>query len=303
MIVGVTGGGFVGSQVCNDLLGMGHTVVCMDNFYLDQCDHLMPLFQRGNFYFEKGDILDKTKMEKIFSQCDAFIHTAGIVGAPKVSANLSYSHSVNVLGTKNVVDIANGRRIINCSTGSIYGKLKEKCTEESPRNPTSDYGIQKYEAEKIVSDYENSVSMRFATGCGVGLKYRLTLLPNTLVYLAVTEKILNIFEADAARTFIHVRDMSHALIWALHSNIKQEVFNCGDEGCNWTKRQLADYIQTKTGCYVSYNDTQKDPDQRDYVVSYDKINSAGWRAHYHMADIIDELLKACKLINIKHQYE
>lgn len=305
--VGVTGLGFIGSQVCRNLLYNGYDVIAIDNFYLDQCDHAMSLFNYPNFIFEECNILNFNKIQSIFSKCDAIIHTAGIVGAPKVDSNIEFSKAVNINGTKNIVEIANNRPLVNCSTGSIYGKITDICTEDCALNPTSNYGIHKKIAEDIVTNTNNTISLRFATGCGVGSKYRLTLLPNTLVYLAIKERSLNVFEADANRTFIHVQDMSTALIWAMERILYQKeyykYYNCGDESCNWSKRELAEYIKLKTGCSVSYNDTQKDPDQRDYKVSYDRINNHGWKAQYNMSQIIDELIRACKLINITHQYQ
>src|SRR5690554_6302107 len=96
--VGVTGGGFVGSELCKDLLWNGYEVLCIDNLYLP-CDHLFGLIDHSvnnkiPFSFERFDITD-LRLDKVFADCDAIIHTAGIVGAPKVDRDPKLAHEYN----------------------------------------------------------------------------------------------------------------------------------------------------------------------------------------------------------------
>src|SRR5690606_20499647 len=96
------------------------------------------------------------------------IHLAGIVGFPACKKSPALAESVNVLGTKNLLT-ARAREdynipFVNASTGSVYGAVEGICTEDSPLNGDTLYAITKRDAEKMVTDAGNSVSLRFATG-------------------------------------------------------------------------------------------------------------------------------------------
>jgi len=190
------------------------------------------------------------------------------------------------------------------STGSVYGKVEGLCSEESPLKSVSLYGDTKRDAEKLVREEPNTISFRFATGFGVSPNMRVNLLVNDLVYQAVTNRALNIFQAESRRTFIHVRDMSRAFIFGLEnmSRMSYNVYNCGANHLNWTKRELAEYIKKQTNAAVSYNDTHIDLDQRDYEVDYTRLNSEGFFCTTSMEEGIDELIKVSPILRINHQY-
>ena len=116
---------------------------------------------------------------------------------------------------------------------------------------------------------------------------------------------LDIFQHNFRRTFIHVGDMSKALIFGMENieTLKHKVYNCGDNNLNWTKRQLAEYIKEKTGAFVSYNESGIDLDQRDYEVDYSRLNDEGFQCVISMEDGINDLIKVSPIIRITHQYE
>jgi nucleoside-diphosphate-sugar epimerase len=171
-------------------------------------------------------------------------------------------------------------------------------------NAVSQYGINKRVAEGMISDEENTVSFRFATGFGVSPSMRVNLLVNDFVYQAMTSKILTIFQADFRRTFIHVRDMAKAFTMGVKNmdRWKHKVYNCGANHLNWTKRELAEYIKEQTGCFVHYEEIGKDGDQRDYEVSYNKLEAEGFKCDVDMETGIDELIKVSPILQIRHQY-
>ena len=165
-------------------------------------------------------------------------------------------------------------------------------------------GVNKRVAEEMVSNEENAVSFRFATGFGVSPSMRVNLLVNDFVYQAVTNKILTIFQADFRRTFIHVRDMAKAFTMGFENmgNWKYKVYNAGANHLNWTKRELAEYVKEHTGCFVHYEEIGTDADQRDYEVSYDKLESEGFSCDVDMKTGIQELIKVTPILQIRHQY-
>ena len=210
------GGGYVGNVLCRQLLDKGYKVKCLDNFNKGQCDGIIPLAINPNFEFVYGDVTVSAQINEAVKGCDAIIHLAAIVGFPDCAAQPALAEVVNVSGTMNVINARNlynkSIPLVYASTGSVYGKVEGVCTEDSPLNAVSEYGLNKLVAEKMMREEENTVSFRFATGFGVSPSMRVNLLVNDFVYQAITNKILTIFQADFRRTFIHVRDMSKAFI-------------------------------------------------------------------------------------------
>jgi len=279
-IIAVTGaGGFVGNVLCRDLLMRGYKVRAIDNFYKGQCDALIELSTYPGFKFVYGDVANEKHVEEFLDGVDGVIHLAAIVGFPQCANNSKLARIVNVDGTKNILQYRYNIPMVFASTGSVYGKVEDVCNEDSALNALTDYGITKRDAEDFVSAQSNTVSFRFATGFGVSPNMRVNLLVNDLTYQAVRNRSMCIFEPKARRTFIHVRDMSRAFIWGLenlfNNNLEYNVYNCGGNHLNWSKKDIAEYIATKTGAFVSYNEFNKDLDQRDYEVDYSRMASAG----------------------------
>lgn len=300
------GGGYVGNVLCRLLLYEGYEVRCMDNFHKGQCDALIALASSPNFEFVYGDVTNISDVKKAVRNVDGIVHLAAIVGFPACVKQPSLATAVNVDGTYNLLEHRDQNMpFVFASTGSVYGKVDGICTEESPLNSVSLYGDTKKAAEMQVSKELNTVCYRFATGFGVSPCMRVNLLVNDLTFQAVTNKCLNIFQADFKRTFVHVRDMAESFLFALRNYDQmqsQKVYNVGSNKLNWTKRELAEYIAEKTGAFVSYADIGEDLDQRDYAVDYSKIENVGFSCETSMEEGIQELINVAPLLQIRHQY-
>jgi nucleoside-diphosphate-sugar epimerase len=305
----VTGcGGYVGSNLCKTLIDKGYNVIGMDNFAKGHADALIPLMTNPKFKFMYGDVSVKKDVKAAIQDVDGIIHLAAIVGFPACKRQPGLSKLVNVEGTRNIVEATEFKiPIVYASTGSVYGKVDGICTEQSPTNPVSEYGIDKLAAEQIVIEQENTVALRFATGYGVSPCMRVNLLVNDLVYQAVKNRSFSVFEADASRTFIHVKDMAKCFIFMLERLLNElpteKVYNAGSKDSNMTKRQLAEYIKAKTNCHVFYGDVGKDLDQRDYEVDYSKLEALGFKPDYTLEQGIDELIKVTPILQGIHRYE
>jgi nucleoside-diphosphate-sugar epimerase len=302
----VTGGaGYIGTTLVPLLLKNGHQVTVYDNLTVDGSG-LIHNFGEPNFRFIKGDILDVDELKKATEGQDIIIHLAAIVGYAACRRDEELAHAVNHQGTKNVISCLDGKQfLVYGSTGSNYGAVEDVCTEETPLNPLSIYGISKTLGEQEVMKYENSSAFRFATAFGVSPRLRLDLLVNDLSYLAHTQKYIVIYESHFMRTFIHVRDIARVFEFAVNNSDKMsgEVYNVGSNSMNYSKRDVCDLIQSRTECYVHYADFDGDVDKRNYVVSYDKINSLGFETTITVEDGIDELLKVFPLVKIDNKYQ
>lgn len=84
------------------------------------------------------DIRIKEDLKKWVKKADIVVHLAGIVGEPACSYDEDLSYQVNVIGTKNLLDLSieyNAKKFIFASSCSVYGFGNEVFTEHSNLNP------------------------------------------------------------------------------------------------------------------------------------------------------------------------
>jgi len=302
----ITGGaGYVGSTLTARLLEGGHKVVAFDNL-MSGGRSILPFFANPAFEFIRGDIRDKALLGQAVKGADAIVHLAAIVGYPACKRDPRLAEEVNIDGTMNLLAVrVPSQRILYASTGSNYGAYAGGlCTEETPLNPVSLYGTSKTKAEQAIMNEGNAISFRFATAFGVSHRMRLDLLINDFVYRALREKSLILYEKEFKRTFIHVRDMARAFVFGLEhfEAMKDEVFNVGSETMNFSKQDIAEKIQKKIPFYLHFADVGKDEDQRNYEVSYEKIRKHGLTTTIDVDQGIDELIRACAVIDLRSEF-
>jgi nucleoside-diphosphate-sugar epimerase len=302
----VTGGaGYVGCVLIERLLAENYATTVYDNLMFGGRG-LLPYFARPNFQFIKGDVRDKESLGKAVWEADVIIHLAAIVGYPACKKDPRLAEEVNMGGTENLLAVrAASQAIIYASTGSNYGAYSGAlCTEDTPLNPLTLYGISKTKAERAILDSGNAMGFRFATAFGSSPRMRLDLLINDFTYRALRERNLIIYEKDFKRTFIHVRDMAEAFTFAIKNfdKMKDDVFNAGSEEMNYSKQDIALKIQEKIPYYLHFADVGKDEDQRNYEVSYEKVRRLGLKTRIDVDCGISELIRAYSVIDAKSEY-
>ena len=298
----VTGGaGYIGSILTPMLLSQNYNVTVLDNLLFKQ-KSLLSSFAHESFEFIEGDICDNQLINNILSKYDIIIPLAAIVGAPACKKNPLIAKLVNEEASMNLVNLTSiNQKILFPTTNSGYGVgEKDKfCTEKTPLNPVSDYGIQKAKIEKAYLDKGNVVSFRLATVFGISPRMRTDLLVNDFVNKALNDRVLILFEENFRRNFIHIRDVANAFLFAINNfdKMKGNAYNVGLSSANLTKRQLAEKIKTYIPeLYIHSQEIGEDPDKRDYLVSNEKIESLGWSAKFNLDDGIKELIKGYKMI-------
>lgn len=309
----LTGGaGFLGSEITRLLLSKGYHVTVLDNGWRN-IDNLIPLCNNPLFEFVQGDILNTETIFKLKARVDKVIHLAGIVGEPACLKHFELGRLVNEIGTYNVAIIGRDIPVLFFSTGSVLGQQEKIADENSKPNPVSQYAKSKLVGEDYVfgkmfkNPSTNNIVYRLATVFGLSHNMRMDLLPNDLTYQAWKNKSITIFQADFMRSFIEVQDIASSVLFALENwdSLKGGLYNIANENGNWSKRQLAEFIKSKTGCAVFYGDndnTYKDTDARNYLMSPNLINSKGWKAKISMEEGIDKLLKALPLLKTDLTY-
>jgi len=304
----VTGGaGYIGTSLIPLLLDQGYAVTVYDSLMFKNGDKLLPYFQYRDFDFVKGDILDREKLQKNMAGHDVVIHLAALVGYPICrEKGEQASFQINVMGTQNVIDgMTPDQYLLFGSTGSNYGEVQGICTEQTALNPLSIYGRTKTQAEQRVMSRPNSTAFRFATAFGVASRLRLDLLVNDLTYRSIKEGYAVIYEPNFLRTFIHVRDIANAFLFAMHNQPRMvdNVYNVGSNGMNYSKKEICEIIrQHVPRTHFDYSGDGEDEDKRNYQVSYDKINRLGFQTSITIDQGILELIKAIEVISIDSPY-
>ncbi len=302
----VTGGaGYVGSVLLPKLLEKGYRVQVLDNLMYGG-QGLFPYFINKNFDFTRGDIRDRNTVRESINDVDLIIHLAAIVGFPACKKHPDLARTVHIDGTVNIDECrSKDQPIIFASTISNYGAVETGiCTEETPLTPLTLYGETKTQAERLLRDSGNVVVYRFATAVGLSPRLRLDLLVNDFVYQALKNKQLIVFERYFKRAFIHVTDMARAILFAIENidRMVDNVYNIGSEAMNFTKEEIALMIKDKIDYFLHFADIGEDPDKRNYEVSYQKIQSLGFKASISMEEAIDELVSGLQAVDIKNIY-
>ena len=296
----ITGGaGYLGSVFTRNLL-KNHEVIVYDNLMYNQTS-LVDLSNNPNFAFHYGDVREWNKLKYLVEQVDVVIPLAALVGFPLCEKDKDLSTSINTTQIQNIVDVlSNDQMILYPNTNSGYGTRGEGMVDETNElTPISHYGKTKCEAEDYIINESNGISFRLATVFGVSSRMRTDLLVNDFVYKLLTDRYITLFEHKFVRNFIHIQDVSRAFEYMIDNyyTFNNEVFNLGLSDENITKKQLVEKIQSHIpNTSVNYSDYYVDPDKRDYIVSNEKIEEAGWKPIFTLDEGIKELIQSYKMI-------
>jgi len=303
----VTGGaGYIGSVLVPRLLDEGHAVTVVDNFMYKQSS-LLDCCVNPRLEIVRGDVRDSSLMERLIKTADAIFPLACLTGAPLCATDPDAARGVIVEAAQMILKIRSKSQIIiypTTNSGYGIGESDKLCTEQTPLRPVSLYGRLKVEAENAILQSGNAVTLRLATAFGVSPRMRLDLLVNDFTYRAVYDRYLVIFEAKFRRNFIHVRDVAKAFSHALKNfdRMKEQAYNVGLSDANLSKWQLCEEIKKVIpDFYFVESDINEDPDKRDYIVSNEKIEAAGFKPDHSLQSGIAELIKAYRIVK-RSQY-
>jgi nucleoside-diphosphate-sugar epimerase len=299
MKVLITGGaGYLGSTLAEHLLTHGYSVTVFDNLLYKQLS-LLHLFKHPNFKFVLGDVRDTIKLLDLVKQHDTIIPLAAIVGMPACKANPELAVDVNFKHVKYIsMALRDDQKLIIPNTNSQYGSSESIITEDSPFKPLSLYAETKCDAEDAVLSNSNGVALRLATVFGVSPRMRQDLLVNDFVYKAVTDGYLVLFEAHFKRNYIHVQDIAQTFQFIIenYDKCKGQAFNVGLSSANLSKLELAERIKNHVSKLVIRQDEfNKDFDQRNYIVSNEKLEKLGWEPKFNIDYGITQLINAYQM--------
>ncbi len=298
----VTGGaGYIGSILVPELLNAGHKVTVVDNFLYKQTS-LQHVCYHPNFNIIKADIRVKEVMQNVLKDADIVIPLAALVGAPLCNQDPIGATTINHQAISMMLSLlSKEQRIIMPTTNSAYGSGDEHnyCTEESPLYPMSLYAKEKVKVEEELMAHGNAISFRLATVFGMSPRMRIDLLVNDFTYRAVHDRFIVLFESNFKRNYIHVRDVARAFQHGIlnFETMKNNIFNVGLTEANLSKRELCERIQQQIPQFVVIDaPVGQDPDQRNYIVSNEKLEKTGFKPSVSIDAGIAELIKGYTMI-------
>ncbi len=173
MKVLVTGGaGFIGSNLCEYLLGEGHLVRCMDNFCTGKPENVIPLLERfpDSFSLVVGDIRSLEDCRKAVDGMEYVLHEAALGSVPRSIKDPITTNDTNIGGFLNMLVAARDagiKRFVFAASSSTYGDSESlPKVEEVIGRPLSPYAVTKYVDELYADVFARTYGIEF-----IGLRY------------------------------------------------------------------------------------------------------------------------------------
>ena len=252
----ITGGaGFIGSHLCERLLGEGHDVICLDNFFTGRRENIFPLLDNPRFELVRHDVI-----EPILLEVDQVYNLACPASPIHYQYNPVKTVKTNVMGAINMLGLAKRvrARILQASTSEVYGDpLVHPQTEDywgnvNPIGLRSCYDEGKRLAETLMMDYhrQNQVDTRIArifnTYGPRMLEDDGRVVSNFVVQALRGEPLTLYGEGSQTRSFCYVDDLVEGLIRLMNADDLHQPVNLGNPG-EFTIKQLAEEVRRICG--------------------------------------------------------
>ena len=252
----VTGGaGFLGSHLCERLLGEGHEVLCLDNFFTGRRRNVAHLSDNSSFELFRHDVVDPFKAE-----VDQIYNLACPASPVHYQFNPIKTVKTSVMGAINCLGLAKRvkARILQASTSEVYGDPELHPQPESyrgnvnPIGPRACYDEGKRCAETLFFDYhrENGVDVRVIR---IFNTYGPRMHPNdgrvvsNFIVQALRGEDLTVYgDGSQTRSFCYVDDLVDGMIGVMNQEEEVGPVNLGNAG-EFTIRELAEKVIEKTG--------------------------------------------------------
>jgi UDP-glucose-4-epimerase GalE len=311
----VTGGaGYIGSHLVKLLANEPDVMVhVIDNFSQSRNN----ILTRPNVQYHELDICSAKDMSEVFLEIkpDTVFHFAAIANVPDSVSDPAKYYRTNVVGSYNILEAMRASdcsKIIFSSSASVYGEPEsEVIVEDHSKKPTNPYGRTKLVMEEMLKEYFtaykiSSISFRYFCAAGADPDGELGEYhtPETHVIPSILETILgrrdmfSIYGTDyptpdgtGIRDYIHVVDLAHAHICALHkldTNALCTQYNLGiNKG--FSVRELIDTAEKVTGLKLSYTEKDRRPGDPSRLIAdaTRAMNELSWQPQYtNIEDIV-----------------
>jgi len=317
----VTGGaGFIGSHLCELLLGGGWEVYALDDLSTGSLQNVQHLAERRDFHLVVESVLSPAVVNELVHKCDVVYHLAAAVGVRLIVEQPVHTLVTNLEGTEVVLDHCNrfGKRVLVASTSEVYGnsRAEDPLVESADRTygPTTArrwaYADSKAMDEFLALAYHQErgldcVIVRLFNTVGPRQSGQYGMVIPRFVERALAGAPLEIHgDGTQTRCFCHVADTIRALEGLMEdAKTSGEIYNIGSQD-RISILDLAEKVRAATGsgselAFVPYDQVygQGIEDIFHRVPSIEKVGSAiGWAPTLQLdrilADVIEHARKA-----------
>ncbi|MGI6341491.1 MAG: SDR family oxidoreductase [Bacteroidales bacterium] len=256
----VTGGaGFIGSNLCEELLQLGHKVICLDNFATGKRENILSFTQSypETFQLIVGDIRKMEDCRKAVEGVDYVFHEAALGSVPRSINDPITTNEVNISGFLNMLIAsrdASVKRFIYAVSSSTYGDSKElPKVEDKIGKPLSPYAVTKYVNELYADVFAKTYNIE----C-IGLRYfnvfgrrqdpygaYAAVIPLFVKQLMKHESPVINGDGEYSRDFTYIDNVIHMNLLAMETSNPEainQVYNTA-YGERTTLNQLASYLK------------------------------------------------------------
>jgi UDP-glucuronate decarboxylase len=249
------GAGFLGSHLCEKLLGLGHEVVCLDNFFTSARRNVEHLLDDHRFELIRHDVT-----EPIIIEVDEIYHLACPASPVHYQRNPVRTIRTAVDGTLNMLDMARevGARILIASTSEVYGDPKEHPQREAywghvnPIGPRACYDEGKRCAESLTVSYARQYAVaarivRIFNTYGPRMHENDGRVVSNFVLQALRGEPITIYgKGEQTRSFCYVSDLLEGFVRLLATQEDPGPVNIGNPS-ERTIKELAELTIKLTG--------------------------------------------------------
>jgi len=268
VITGVAG--FIGSALCEELLGLGQHVVGLDNFAtghrhnLDKVRSIVGEEAAKRFTFIEGDICDPKACAEACANADYVLHQAALGSVPRSIGDPLSSHNANVNGFLNMLIAARdckASRFVYASSSSVYGDHPDlPKVEENIGRQLSPYAITKRVDELYAGVFQDNY------GLGViGMRYfnvfgrrqdpngaYAAVIPRWLGALIAGEKCKIFGDGTNSRDFCYIDNVVQANLLAATTENPEATNQVYNVGCNGNTDLVELYSAIRDAVAVRY---------------------------------------------------
>ena len=295
----VTGGaGFLGSHLCDALIGEGHEVLCVDNLYTGDKRNIWHLMDNRRFEFIRHDITFP-----LYVEVDQIYNLACPASPKWYQKNPVQTIKTCVHGAINMLGLAKrtGARILQASTSEVYGDPEPKVQKESywgnvnPVGERSCYDEGKRCAESLFYAYnqigvETRIARIFNT-YGLRMKINDGRVVSNFVHQALWGYPITVYgDGKQTRSFCHVSDMVQGLMTVMDSECVVPV-NLGNPK-EFSMMELANLVIDLSGSKskIVHKELPKDdPKQRKPDIT--RAKGLGWKPTISLQYGLKEMIR------------
>lgn len=252
----ITGGaGFLGSHLCDRLLGEGHEVICLDNFFTGRRSNVLHLLENPNFELMRHDVIDPFKAE-----VDQIYNLACPASPIHYQYNAIKTMKTSVMGAINCLGLAKRlkARVFQASTSEVYGdpsvhpQPEEYWGNVNPIGIRSCYDEGKRAAETLFMDYhrQNGVDIRIVrifNTYGPRMRPDDGRVVSNFIVQALQGKDITVYgEGQQTRSFCYCDDLIEGFVGLMGQDQTVGPMNIGNPN-EFTILELAEKVIAQTG--------------------------------------------------------